>query len=95
MTYPGQRVQVDVKIVPRRCITDPELRLFQYTAISSADFLKRLVKWYARRGICVECVQTNNGFGFTNYEKQLADETSRLSFSFRFACPICLTILQF
>ena len=27
MTYPGQRVQVDVKVVPRCCITDPELRL--------------------------------------------------------------------
>ena len=82
MTYPGQRVQVDVKVVPRRCITDPELRLFQYTAIdeftrlrflaayqeqstySSADFLKKLVKWYARRGIQVECVQTDNGFEF-------------------------------
>ena len=25
MTYPGQRVLVDVKVVPRRCITDPEL----------------------------------------------------------------------
>ena len=80
MTYPGQRVQVDVKVVPRRCIADPELRLFQYTAIdeftrlrflaaypeqstySSADFLKKLVKWYARRGIRVECVQTDNGF---------------------------------
>ena len=84
MTYPGERVQVDVKVVPRKCITDPELRLFQYTAIdeftrlrflaaypeqstySSADFLKRLVKWYARRGIQVECVQTDNGFEFTN-----------------------------
>ena len=84
MTYPGQRVQVDVKVVPRRCIADPELRLFQYTAIdeftrlrflaaypeqstySSADFLKKLVKWYARRGIRVECVQTDNGFEFTN-----------------------------
>ena len=84
MTYPGQRVQVDVKVVPQRCITDPELRLFQYTAIdeftrlrflaaypeqstySSADFLKKLAKWYARRGIRVECVQTDNGFEFTN-----------------------------
>ena len=84
MTYPGQRVQVDVKVVPRRCIADPELGLFQYTAIdefsrlrflaayseqstySSADFLKRLVKWYARKGIQVECVQTDNGFEFTN-----------------------------
>ena len=84
MSHPGERIQVDVKVVPRRCITDPELRLFQYTAIdefsrlrflaaypeqstySSADFLKRLVKWYARRGIRVECVQTDNGFEFTN-----------------------------
>ena len=84
MTYPGQRVQVDVKIVPRRCIADPELRLYQYTAIdeftrlrflaayqeqstcSSADFLKKLTQWYARRGIRVECVQTDNGFEFTN-----------------------------
>ena len=84
MTYPGQRIQIDVKVVPRRCIADPELRLFQYTAIdefsrlrflaayseqstySSADFLKRLVKWFARRGIRVECVQTDNGFEFTN-----------------------------
>lgn len=84
MSRPGERVQVDVKVVPRCCITDPELRLFQYTAIdeltrlrflaayseqstySSADFLMRLVKWYARRGISVECVQTDNGFEFTN-----------------------------
>ncbi|MBM6977987.1 transposase family protein, partial [Intestinimonas butyriciproducens] len=84
MTYPGQRVQVDVKVVPRKCIADPQLRLFQYTAIdeftrlrflaaypeqstySSADFLKKLVKWYARRGIQVECIQTDNGFEFTN-----------------------------
>ncbi len=84
MTYPGQRVQVDVKVVPRRCIADPDLRLFQYTAIdefsrlrflaaypeqstySSADFLKRLTKWYTRKGIHVECVQTDNGFEFTN-----------------------------
>ena len=84
MTYPGQRVQVDVKVVPRRCIADPELRLYQYTAIdeftrlrflaaypeqstfSSADFLRKLVRWYARRGIRVECVQTDNGPEFTN-----------------------------
>ncbi len=29
MTYPGERIQVDVKVVHRRCIADPELRLFQ------------------------------------------------------------------
>ncbi|MCI6725228.1 MAG: ATP-binding protein, partial [Bacteroidales bacterium] len=96
MTYPGQRVQVDVKVVPRACIADPELRLFQYTAIdeftrlrflaaypeqstySSADFLRKLTAWYARRGIKVECVQTDtgrehrirgNGFGDAGTEK--------------------------
>ena len=71
MDHPGQRVQVDVKVLPGKCIADPELRLFQYTAIdeftrlrfrraypeqstySSADFLKRLVKWYARRGVSI------------------------------------------
>ncbi|MFT9077520.1 hypothetical protein [Ethanoligenens sp.] len=29
MTHPGERVQIDVKVVPRRCITSKELRLFQ------------------------------------------------------------------
>lgn len=84
MTYPGQRVQMDVKVVPRACITDPDLHLFQYTAIdefsrlrflaayeeqstySSADFLLRAVKWFKRRGVTVECIQTDNGFEFTN-----------------------------
>ena len=33
MTHPGERVQVAIKVVPRSCIADPELRLFQYTAI--------------------------------------------------------------
>ena len=33
MTHPGERIQIDVKIVPRSCIADPELKLYQYTAI--------------------------------------------------------------
>ena len=84
MQYPGQRVQIDVKVVPRSCIADPELKLFQYTAIdecsryrvlgayeeqstfSSADFLNKVVAHFARKGIAVECVQTDNGFEFTN-----------------------------
>ena len=84
MTHPGERIQVDVKVVPRRCIADPELRLFQYTAIdeysrmrilgaypeqstySSADFLRTIVRKYAKLGIRVECVQTDKGFEFTN-----------------------------
>ena len=84
MTHPGERIQIDVKVVPRRCIASPELRLFQYTAIdeysrlrflaayteqstySSADFLQKATLWFARRGVHVECVQTDNGFEFTN-----------------------------
>ena len=83
MTYPGQRVQIDVKVVPRRCIADPELKLFQYTAIDEfsrlrflgayeeqSTFLRRFpgkaIAWFKRRGVTVECVQTDNGFEFTN-----------------------------
>lgn len=84
MSCPGQRVQVDVKVVSRACIADPELRLFQYAAIdeftrrrflaaypkqsaySSAHFLRKLRMRYARRGMQVECVQTDNDFEFTN-----------------------------
>ena len=83
MTYPGERVQIDVKFVPMNCLADKQHKLYQYTAIdeftrlrfvygydehstySSADFLKRVVAWYKRRGITVECVQTDNGCEFT------------------------------
>ena len=78
MTRPGEKVPADVKVVPRKCMANPKLRLFQYTAIdessrlrflaaypeqstySSADFLKKLVKWYARRDVRVKCAQTDN-----------------------------------
>ena len=33
MTRPGERVQIDVKVVPRKCIADSEMKLYQYTAI--------------------------------------------------------------
>ena len=84
MDHPGQRIQIDVKVVPRSCIADPELKLYQYTAIdeysryrilgaypeqstySSADFLQRVVEAFRRKGVTVECVQTDNGSEFTN-----------------------------
>ena len=84
MSHPGERVQIDVKIVPRGCIADPDLKLYQYTAIdefsryrilgayaehstfSSAHFLRSVVRKFARLGVIVECVQTDNGFEFTN-----------------------------
>jgi transposase InsO family protein len=96
MLYPGQRVRIDVKVVPRACIADPELRLFQYTAIdecsrirclgaypeqsthSSAHFLTRVFEWFRRRGIRIECVQTDNGFEFTNRFSTLKRESQTL-----------------
>ena len=84
MTHPGERIQIDVKIVPRKCIADPQLRLFQYTAIdefsryrilgaypeystySSYLFLLRVVDEFKKKGVTVECVQTDNGFEFTH-----------------------------
>lgn len=45
MTYPDQRVQVDVKVVPRKCITNPDLRLFQYTAIDEFTRLRFLAAY--------------------------------------------------
>ena len=42
MTYPSQRVQVDVKVVPHRYIADPELHLYQYTAIDEFTRLRFL-----------------------------------------------------
>ena len=83
MTYPGQRVQIDVKVVPRSCCPAGQ-RFFQYTAIdefsrlrylaayeeqstySSANFLKKAYAFFKKHGFTVECVQTDNGFEFTN-----------------------------
>lgn len=38
----------------------------EQSTYSSADFLGKLAKWYARREIYVECIQTDNDFEFTN-----------------------------
>lgn len=84
MSHPGERVQIDVKVVPTKCLANPQEKLYQYTAIdefsrlrflgaypeqstySSAHFLNQAVRWFKRRGVTVECVQTDNGFEFTN-----------------------------
>jgi transposase InsO family protein len=83
MTYPGQRVQIDVKHVPAACMVGDAKgkKFYQYTAIdefsrfryveafdeastyTSTLFLKNMIKAYAFK---VECVQTDNGFEFTN-----------------------------
>ena len=38
----------------------------EQSTYSSADFLERAIKWFKRRGVTVECVQTDNGFELTN-----------------------------
>ncbi len=95
MTYPGERVQVDVKVVPRACCPDG-LRFFQYTAIdefsrirylaacdeqstySSADFLKKAYTFFKKQEFTIECVQTDNGFEFTNRFAQSRRESITL-----------------
>ena len=50
MTYPGQRVQVDVKYVPMRCLTkelkEKGERYYQYTAID--EYTRLRVLWFAK-----------------------------------------------
>ena len=102
MQYPGQRVQIDVKFVPKECIQDKAWRnYYQYTAIdeysrlrylegyqqantfSSSDFINKVIRWFGRQGIQIECVQTDNGQEFTahylkregNQSKTLFEET--------------------
>ena len=45
MTYPGERVRVDVKVVAHRYITDPELWLFWYTAMDEFTRLRFLAAY--------------------------------------------------
>jgi hypothetical protein len=87
MTFPGEKVQIDVKHVPSCCCPNSRKnreRFYQYTAIdefsrlrflmgfqehntySSAVFLEAAVKFFARYGIKIQCVQTDNGLEFTN-----------------------------
>ena len=64
MAYSGERVQIDVKYVPMGCLANKEQKLYQYTAIDEFSRL-RFVYGYKRRGIKIECVQTDNGPEFT------------------------------
>ena len=83
MQYPGQRVQIDVKFVPKVCIVGQAepTQWYQYTFIdeysrfryleafkehstySSTQFLLHVIEKFP---YAIECVQTDNGFEFTN-----------------------------
>lgn len=41
MQYPGQRVQVDMKVVPLKCLANPEERLYQYAKTTSSRLAVR------------------------------------------------------
>ena len=50
MTYPGERIQIDVKYVPSNCLTDEikeqEGRYYQYTAID--EYTRKRVLWASK-----------------------------------------------
>ena len=78
-TYPGERVQIDVKYVPKACLYGE--RLYQYTLVdeysrwcyreihaelydhASATFLRNAIKTAPFK---IKEVQTDNGYEFTN-----------------------------
>ena len=85
VTYPGQKVQIDVKYVPKKCLSKDlqreKVKYYQYTAIDeytrkrimwhtdehstymSSEFVKKVIKGFPFK---IECIQTDNGFEFTN-----------------------------
>ena len=77
----GERVQIDVKYVPRDCLVPGMPQLYQYTAVDECTRLRCRVifdehtNWnsvrflhYVRKKFPfnIECVQTDNGMEFTN-----------------------------
>ncbi len=50
MTHPGERIQVDVKYVPRECMSkelkDKEEKYYQYTAID--EYTRQRVLWASK-----------------------------------------------
>jgi len=102
MDHPGQRVQIDVKVVPRACRKNPDgEKYYQYTAIdefsrlrylgafrqantfSSEQFLMDMLAWFQKRGITVECVQTDNGYEFTKRFAKTREERNPTLFESR------------
>lgn len=102
MDHPGQRVQIDVKVVPKGCRKNPDgEKFYQYTAIdefsrlrylgafrqantySSEQFLMDMLAWFQKKGIKVECVQTDNGFEFTKRFAKTREERNPTLFESR------------
>lgn len=80
MTFPGERIQIDVKFVPCECFVGDE-KLYQYTAIDEYSRF-RYIQIYNERSTYsskifmeevikffpfqIKCVRTDNGVEFTN-----------------------------
>lgn len=77
----GERIQIDVKYVPRECLVEGVGKLYQFTAVDECTRLRcRLIfdehtSWNAVRFMKhvqkrfpfkIQCVQTDNGVEFTN-----------------------------
>ncbi len=80
-TYPGERIQIDIKYVPQECISIENLKLYQYTAIDEYTRLRYLqiydeASTYTSKKFMEEViknfkfkireVRTDNGLQFTN-----------------------------
>ena len=77
---------VQIAAIPTRAVSLRFLAAYpEQPAYSSAEFLKRLVKIYAHRGIRVECVQTDNGSEFPESVLKFR-KTVFLSSDKRFLC---------
>lgn len=92
MTYPGQRIQIDVKYVPKVCFPDRR-QVYQFTAIdeySRFRFLKAyeehstysaadfLRECIKRFPFPIECVQTDNGVEFVKWKQDPTKQTPTL-----------------
>ena len=100
MTYPGQRVQVDVKVVPRRCIANPGLCLFQYTAIDEFSrpalpgrlpgtkylFLRQLPEKACRSGMHAAA------YGWSAFRRTTVLNSPTASPTASGTCPPCLRL---
>ena len=85
MSHPGERIQIDVKYVPQKCMSkelkELEEKYYQYTAID--EYTRQRVLWASKEQSTyastqfleivkrkfkykIECIQTDNGFEFTN-----------------------------
>lgn len=70
MTHAGERIQPDVKIVPRRCIADPKPKLFQDTAIDKFTRLRFLYAYSEQSAYTSAGLQKALSFGISSVDSR-------------------------